>query len=61
MTEDFERLKKKRRAHRGVATRYIHETKELLEVERIEKKALSRLKVLSDLLQQKARELKELD
>ena len=41
MTEALERLKMSRRAHRGVATRYIQEAKALLEVEMIEEKALS--------------------
>ena len=50
-----------RRAHRGVATRYIQEAKTLLDTETMEDRALRRLKVLSDLLREKARELKEMD
>ena len=61
MAEALERLKRTRGAHRGVATKYTQEAKVLLETEMIEEKALRRLKVLSDLLQDKARELKEMD
>ena len=61
MAEALERLKRTRGAHRGVATKYTQEAKALLETEMIEEKALRRLKVLSDLLQDKARELKEMD
>ena len=50
-----------RRAHRGVATRYIQEAKTLLDTEMIEDRVLRRLKVLSDLLREKACKLKEMD
>ena len=60
MAEALERLKRTRGAHRGVATKYTQEAKALLETEMIEEKALRQLKVLSDLLQDKARELKEI-
>ena len=50
-----------RRAHSGVATIYIQEAKTLLDTEMMEDRALRRLKVLSDLLREKARELKEMD
>ena len=61
MTDTLERLKMSRRAHRGVATRYIQEAKTLLDTETMEDRVLRRLKVLSDLLREKARELKEID
>ena len=50
-----------RRAHRGVATKYIQEAKTLLDTGMIEDRALRRLKVISDLLREKARELKGMD
>lgn len=49
------------RAHRGVATKYIQEAKTLLDTEMMEDRALCRLKVLLNLLWEKARELKEMD
>ena len=61
MTDTLKRLKMSRRAHRGVATRYIQEAKTLLDTETMEDRALRQLKVLSDLLREKARELKEMD
>ena len=60
MTETLEHLKMSRRAHRGVATKYIQEVKTLLDTEMIDR-ALRRLKVISDLLREKARELKGMD
>ena len=61
MEESLERRKAKRAGHRGVVTRYLQETRSLLDKETIDDKARRRLGVLRGLLQDKSEILKRLD
>ena len=57
---DLERVKARRKAHRGVVTRIINETTPLLEGERTER-ILTRLKTTDEQLVEKTKTLKGLD
>ena len=61
MSEALDRLRARRRAHRGVVTKYVQEVGSLLEAETIDDKQRLRLSTLSGLLKEKATDLKALD
>ena len=61
MEESLECRKAKRVGHRGVVTRYLQETRSLLDKETIDDKTRRRLGVLRGLLQDKSEVLKRLD
>ena len=61
MEESLEHRKAKRAGHRGVVTRYLQETRSLLDKETIDNKTQRRLGVLRGLLQDKSEVLKRLD
>ena len=60
MSEALDRLRARRRAHRGVVTKYVQEVGSLLEAETIDDKQRLRLSTLSGLLKEKATDLKAL-
>ena len=61
MSEVLNCLRARRRAHRGVVTKYVQEVGSLLEAETIDDKQRLRLSTLSGLLKEKATDLKALD
>ena len=61
MEESLERRKAKRAGNRGVVTRYLQETRSLLDKETIDDKTRRRLRILRGLLQDKSEVLKRLD
>ena len=61
MSEALDRLRARRRAHRGVVTKYVQEVGSLLEAETIDDRQRLRLSTLSGLLQEKSTTLKALD
>lgn len=60
MSEQLERIKARRKAHRGVVTKLVNEVTPLIEGERTEK-VLIRLKTIEEQLAEKMRMLKNLD
>ena len=61
MSEALDRLKARRRAHRGVVTRYVQEVGSLLEAETIDDRQRLRLNTLLGLLKEKSTALMVLD
>ena len=61
MAEDLERIRARRREHRGVATKYTQEAKQILETESIDNSQRERLALLQVLLQEKLKVLLKLD
>ena len=61
MAEDLERVRAWRRGHRGVATKYTQEAKQILETESIDNSQRERLASLQVLLQDKLKVLLKLD
>ena len=60
MSEQLERVKPRRKAHRGVVTKLVNEATLLIEGERTER-VLTRLKTIEEQLVEKTRTLKNLD
>jgi len=60
MFEQLERLKQRRKGHRGVVTRLINEAAPLLEGERVEK-SVSRLRTIDEQLTEKLKVLRGFD
>ena len=60
MSEQLERVKARRKAHRGVVTKLVNEATPLIEGERTER-VLTRLKTIDEQLAEKTRTLKNLD
>ena len=61
MAEDLERVRARRRGHRGVATKYTQEAKQILETESIDNSQRERLASLQVLLQDKLKVLLKSD
>ena len=59
--ENIERLKAKRRGHRAVTTKLIHETEEIFETPDVSTLNHSRLKIINNLLAEKEKLLQEMD
>ena len=59
--ENIERLKAKRRGHRGVATKLIQEAKAIIESPEISNLNRSRLKIIDGLLDEKQKILQGMD
>ena len=57
----LERLKARRRGHRGVVMKYVQEAKSLLETEDLNEKRRLRMDMLSELLKEKSAILKTLN
>ena len=57
----LERLKARRRGHRGVITKYVQEAKSLQEIEDLDEKRRLGMGTLSELLKEKSAVLKTLD
>ncbi|XP_065909767.1 uncharacterized protein [Dysidea avara] len=60
MSEQLERLKQRRKGHRGVVTRLIKEAASLLEGERVEK-SITRLRIIDEQLTEKLKVLRGFD
>ena len=60
MSEQLERVKARRKAHRGVVTKLVNEATPLIEGERTER-VLTRLKTIDEQLAEKTKTLKNLD
>ena len=58
---DVDRLKAKRRGHRGVTTKFIQEAKSIVENPEITTLNRSRLKILDNLLEEKEKLLRGMD
>ena len=61
MAEDLERIRARRHGHRGVATKYTQEAKQIFETESIDNSQRERLASLQVLLQEKLKVLLKLD
>ena len=61
MLKTLDHLKAHRRGHRGIVTKYVQETKSLLESDNLNEKCRLRIRTLSELLQEKCTVLKSLD
>ena len=61
MSEDLEQVKARRRGHRGVATKYTQEARNIPDAESIDNSQQERLATLQVLLQEKLEVLLQLD
>ena len=61
MTENVDRLRARRRGHRGVVTKYTHEAKQILKADSVDSSQQERLVSLQRSLQDKLKVLLKLD